>query len=304
MKDKAFPLITLGSLTFLLIVVFSLSHFIPSEKKSIITQAKPVFPKVSLEAKSAYVYDLRTGEVLFSRDSDKLLPLASLTKLMAALVASELSPASQTVTVTSAALATYGDSGLQIQEKWSLKNLLDFSLLTSSNDGIRAVALALVALGRLDNSENLEASFVQSMNDKATKLGLKRTYFWNETGLDESAAKGGAYGTAEDLTTLMAYIILKEPSLLEATKEAELLVPSLDQTLHHAKNTNLLVREIPGLLASKTGFTEMAGGNLVFVFDPELGRPIVVTVLGSSPQGRFEDARKLIAGTLTYLKNN
>ncbi len=304
MKDKTFPLITLGALTFLLVTVFSLSHFIPSEKKQIITQTKSVFPKVSLEAKSAYVYDLRTGEVLFSLNSDKLLPLASLTKLMAALVASELSPDTQTVTVTSAALSTYGDSGLQIQEKWSLKNLLDFSLLTSSNDGIRAVALALVALGRLENSEELEASFVKSMNDKAAKLGLKQTYFWNETGLDESEAKGGAYGTAEDLTTLMAYIIRNDPSLLEATKEAELLVPSLDATLHRAKNTNLLVREIPGLLASKTGFTEMAGGNLVFVFDPELGRPIVVTVLGSSPQGRFEDARKLIAGTLTYLKNN
>ncbi len=304
MKDKIFPLITLGSLTFLLVAVFSLSHFIPSEKKQIITEAKPVFPKVSLEAKSAYVYDLRTGEAIFSLDSDKLLPLASLTKLMAALVASELSPDSQTVTVTSAALATYGDSGLQIQERWSLKNLLDFSLLTSSNDGIRAVALALVALGRLEDSEELEASFVKSMNDKAAKLGLKRTYFWNETGLDESEVKGGAYGTAEDLTTLMAYIMHNEPSLLEATKEAQLLVHSLDQNVHLAKNTNLLVREIPGLLASKTGFTEMAGGNLVFVFDPEIGRPIVVTVLGSSPQGRFADARKLIEGTLTYLKTN
>ncbi len=304
MKDKAFPLITLGSLTFLLITVFSLSHFIPSENKQIITEAKPVFPKVSLEAKSAYVYDLRTGEAIFSLDSDKLLPLASLTKLMAALVASELSSDSQTVTVTSAALATYGDSGLQIQERWSLKNLLDFSLLTSSNDGIRSVALAMVALGRLDDSEELETSFVKGMNDKATELGLTRTYFWNETGLDESEVKGGAYGTAEDLTTLMAYIMHNEPSLLEATKEAQLLVSSLDQTVHLAKNTNLLVREIPGLLASKTGFTEMAGGNLVFVFDPELGRPIVVTVLGSSPQGRFADARKLIEGTLTYLKNN
>ena len=139
------------------------------------------------------------------------------------------------------------------------------------------------------------------MNKKALELGLNNTYFWNETGLDESEFKGGAYGTARDITTLMEYIILYYPDLLEATRLPSTTIESLDNYQHTAKNTNDIVNFIPGFLGSKTGYTNTAGGNLTFVFDPELGRPIIVTILGSTAGGRFEDAKKLISGTLQYI---
>lgn len=260
------------------------------------------FPPLALEAKSAYVYDARTKEVIFAKNENQRLPLASLTKVMAALVAAELSPVYGTVTITREALLTDGDSGLRPGERWSLRELLDFSLLSSSNDGIRAIALALGALAKNNLSdEQIVEDFVREMNERAMELGLKNTYFWNETGLDESEVKGGAYGTARDMAFLLEYILTREPELMEATRETQSLVRSLDNLEHKATNTNQLAPEIPGLLASKTGFTSTAGGNLVFAFDPELGRPIIISIIGSSAEGRFADAKKLISGTLEYL---
>jgi D-alanyl-D-alanine carboxypeptidase len=260
------------------------------------------FPAIELEATGAYVYDARTKEVIFAKNENQRLPLASLTKVMAALVAEDLSPSYGTVTVTREALLAEGDSGLRVGERWGLRELLDFSLVSSSNDGIRAVALALGALSRANlTEEQIVDDFVREMNEKAQELGLKNTYFWNETGLDESDVKGGAYGTARDMALLLEYILAREPALMEATRDSESLVRSLDNLEYLVKNTNQLAPEIPGLLASKTGFTSTAGGNLIFAFDPELGRPIIISVLGSSAAGRFTDARKLVDATLEYL---
>ena len=287
------------------------SNSVPSE-----TASKP-FPMVTLEAKAAYVYDTRTQTVLFAKGEDVRLPLASLTKIMSALVAEGASPLYGIVTITNEALQAEGDSGLYRDEKWSLKNLLDFSLVTSSNDGIRAVALSLGALSKASaTTGEIINDFVEEMNRKAGELGLKNTYFWNETGLDlpapnpsggqggGSEVKGGAYGTARDISVLLEYILAYHLELFAATREATTTLQSLDNRVHVAKNTNYIVSEIPGLLASKTGFTDTAGGNLAIVFDPELGRPIIITILGSTEQGRFEDVRTLVGAVMEHLKNN
>ena len=92
--------------------------------------------------------------------------------------------------------------------------------------------------------------------------------------------------------------------MLEATRKATTTLLSLNNYPHVARNTNSIVAEIPGLLVSKTGLTNTAGGNLVIVFDPELGRPIIVSILGSTEGGRFEDARTLINAVMEYIKNN
>lgn len=274
------------------------------EDVSMPTRTAAVFPQVALQAKGAYVYDARTKQVLFAKNEDQRLSLASLTKLMAALVAREISPAYGTVTVASDALKADGDSGLRPEERWKLGDLLDFSLVSSSNDGIRAVALSLGALKSFgaDETEVIN-DFVRQMNAKAAELDLKNTYFWNETGLDESEVKGGGYGTAKDVARLLEYIIETEPDLLEATRQKEATITSIDNFAHVAKNTNQLASDTPGLIGSKTGYTDTAGGNLAFVFDPELGRPIIISVLGSTQSGRFEDARKLIHATLRYLES-
>ncbi len=290
-------------LSFLFTISFIFDSRIQRRDNSIPREiASKTFPLVNLRAKAAYVYDIRTKTVLFAKNENVRLPLASLAKIMSALVAENLSPMYGTITVSGEALRAEGDSGFYRDEQWSLENLLNFSLITSSNDGMRAVALAVGALSRVDATpKEIINDFVREMNREAQELNLKSTYFWNETGLDESDVKGGAYGTARDISVLSEYILTHRPELFRATRETSITLQSLDNREHLAENTNSIIAEIPGLLASKTGFTDIAGGNLVVIFDPELGRPIIISILGSTEEGRFEDAQALIAAVMEHL---
>jgi D-alanyl-D-alanine carboxypeptidase (penicillin-binding protein 5/6) len=288
-----------GILFILLIISFVLSNRIQRGPVSAPAKfAAGAFDGIKITAKAAYVLDARTGEVLYAKNADARLPLASLTKVMTALVATELAPGYSTIVVSREAVTTDGDSGLTVGEKWSLKNLLDFSLTTSSNDGMRAVGLALGALSSSTSSpQAIESDFIKDMNKKADEIGMKDTYFLNDTGLDESPQKGGAYGSAKDIANLFAYILLHHPTLMSATGKAELQITSLDNAKHLARNTDLIINSLPGVIASKTGYTDLAGGNLALAFDPELGHPIVISVLGSTETGRFEDMLKLVSAS-------
>lgn len=260
------------------------------------------FPEVEVGARSAFVYDARTKEVLYAKNENERLSLASVTKLMTALVATEVVAGNSEVVITRDALLAEGDSGLRGGERWSLRDLLDFSLLTSSNDGMRAVALTIGVLNNTQaSSSEAQDGFVQKMNGKAAELDLKNTYFFNSTGLDESDVKGGAYGSASDMARLFEYILTYRSDLVEATRNSETQFVSGSGVVHKAKNTNVLTNTIPGLLGSKTGYTDIGGGNLVFAFDPEIGRPVIVVILGSTAEGRFEDAQKLVGATMEYL---
>ncbi len=304
-SEIRFFLMLATALALLLFTSYLLGARVERGDVSTPSRTASIFPNVELKAKAAYVYDARTKTVFYAKRESERLSLASLTKLMAAVVASDISPNNTQIIISQKAIETVGDSGLLSNEHWALRDLLDFSLLSSSNDGIRAVALSLGTLSNFNASEDqIIDDFVRNMNKKALKLELKNTYFWNETGLDQSEMKGGGYGTAKDVASLMEYILRRNPHLLEATREGEVVLTSIDNQQHIAKNTNQFIAEIPGLLGSKTGFTETAGGNLAFIFDPELGRPIIVTILGSTASGRFEDARKLIAATLEYIHDN
>ena len=309
--ENKFLTILAATVLFILLVSLVVGMKVYRRDASVPTEtALNPFNEITLKAKAVYVYDIRTKTVLFAKNENTRLPLASLTKVMSALVAEDLSPMYGTITINGEALSTEGDSGFHKDEKWSLKSLLDFSLITSSNDGMRAIALSLGALSKSNvGSEVILNDFVGEMNKRARELGLKNMYFWNETGLDISASKtdlsdvkGGAYGTARDMSTLLEYILAHSPELLSATREPVARLESLDNYEHLAKNTNVIAAEIPGLLASKTGLTETAGGNLVIVFDPELGRPIIVSVLGSTEEGRFEDVRSLVYAVMEYIK--
>jgi len=260
------------------------------------------FPELNLQAKAVYVYDARSKEVLYAKNEEQRLALASLTKMMSALVASEIAPEYSPVVITREALGAEGDSGLHGGERWSLKRLLDFSLMTSSNDGMQAVALTLGATRELSASnETTVSDFILQMNNRARELNLNNTYFLNVTGLDETKEMGGAYGTAKDVSMLLEYILTYKPTLLEVTKEVNTTITSESNIEHEAKNTSILVDKIPGLVASKTGYTEIGGGNLIIAFDPEIGRPIIITVLGSTVEGRFEDMQKLVNATMEYI---
>ncbi|MEK7194140.1 MAG: hypothetical protein AAB660_00430 [Patescibacteria group bacterium] len=297
----------LGLILIILLAFISIfgSRQIDSSENQNIAGIPQMITDISIDAKSAYVYDVYTGKVLYAKNENIRLPLASLTKLMSALVAIEIVPEYGVVQITNEALITRGESGLVSGEHWILKDLLDFSLMTSANDGIRAIALALGSISSsTPDTELVIADFVEMMNAKAESLGMTGTYYLNDTGLDESESRGGAYGSAFDQAKLVEYIIKNHPTLLSATKEISLNIASLDGILHVAHNTNTIAVLIPGLMVSKTGSTSLAGGNLIIVFDPEIGRPIIVSILGSTEEGRFNDALKLVGASIKSVENS
>ena len=142
------------------------------------------------------------------------------------------------------------------------------------------------------------------MNAEAQRAGLSATYFLNETGLDENAEISGGYGSARDAARLIAYAYRAHPELFGATTQSESVFTEENGNRHEADNTNKIVAEIPMLRASKTGFTDLAGGNLAVVFDAGIGKPIAVSVLGSTKDGRFEDVKNLVDATLQFLQRN
>ncbi len=298
-----FNLILLGSV---IGMVFVLNQNLEEKKvevANIIQEAKSlaVFNDLNLKAKAVFVYDIVEDKILYKKNETTQLPLASITKLMTALVATELLPPNSNISIKSDFLKEEGDSGLLVSESWTLKDLLDFSLVTSSNDGMRSVASVIGAfISKTNNYDIGRKDFIEKMNIRAKQLGLEETFFINETGLDVDSRVSGGYSSAQNVNDLMKYMILKHPEILEATKYEKLSINSNNKK-HNAKNTNDIVNSIPGLFASKTGYTDMAGGNLIVAFDPSLGRPFIITVMGSTADGRFEDVNLLVHKTLEYL---
>lgn len=264
------------------------------------------FDNLDLEAKAVIIWDVNNHKVLFGKNENEALPLASLTKVMAAIVASDLIPSFTTITIDSDFLNAEGDSGLYVNEKWLFSDLSDFSLAVSSNDGMRAIAsVAGAVLSNTTGTNDFEtgrSAFVNEMNKKAKIIGLNHTKYENETGLDVSVDAGGAFGSAKDMARLFEYALSNYPTLMESTRKNSFEISSLSNLSHNATNTNPFVGFIPGIIASKTGFTDISGGNLVVAFNPELERPIIISVLGSSYDGRFLDTLKLVDSTMQVLE--
>jgi serine-type D-Ala-D-Ala carboxypeptidase (penicillin-binding protein 5/6) len=290
------------SVSSLFIAAFILAYVIGSTKP-IIPQVAAVattttqpsespFADIELVAKSAYVYRADTGEVLYAKDAEMPLALASLTKVMTALVAADFAPASTVITITPESLREESDSGLLVGERWSLTDLLSFSLVTSSNDGMAAVSEAL-GIAQTESGDR-RATFISLMNAKARELGLAQTSFSNETGLDRSVTLGGAYGSARDVAHLLFHASKAHPELFASAAYPRSTFTSLSGFSHEAANTNEVVDRIPGVVASKTGFTDISGGNLAVISMIGPNIPISIAVLGSSREERFSDILKLV----------
>src|SRR3989344_1169514 len=260
------------------------------------------FDAFSIEAEAAYVFDLSSNKELFAKNQEISLPLASLTKIMTAVAALRAVPETTTVSISQEDLRLEGDSGLYANEKWRLDDLLKLTLIESSNDGAEAVAGNIGKLrikeGEYDTSRD---AFIELMNEEAEKLGLNQSRFSNPTGLDISEFEAGAYGSGRDMALLLGYGVNNYPDVFGNTKYSSVKMESLSDLSHVAINTNKELNGIPVIIASKTGFTDLAGGNLAIVFDAGLGHMMVVVVLHSSVDGRFEDVRKLSWAALDFL---
>lgn len=267
------------------------------------------FAGISLEAKAAVVIDLNDGATLYSKNPDVQLPLASLTKVPLVLVVTEELPLDLMVTVPYYTGGSGGAEHLLKGEKWRLKDIIDFTLVSSSNTG--AEILAELANGPIRkryseaaNAPAADGATLWRMNELAHSLKLEHTYFLNVSGLDLSATQSGAYGSARDVASLFAYAVSAEPSVFAGTARNGVLLTAPDgQTSTMAENTNESQGAIPGLIMGKTGFTDLAGGNLAVVFDVGLAHPVVAVVLGSTEQGRFGDMQELVSAARASLRS-
>ena len=256
------------------------------------------FSDIQIQGAAAYVWDIQNQRALYKKNELESLPLASVTKLMTALVADELLSEEEGVAIDTESVKQYGNSGFLEGEVFGRLTLTDITLMSSSNDG--AYALAAAAGDTLNPGKGATA-FVHAMNVRANELGLLNTSFKNPTGLDISETESGAEGSAKDMAFLMEYIVLNNPNILSFTTEEEVRVYSENGVYHDAENTNYYIDEIPGLIGSKTGYTDLAGGNLVVAFNAGLNRPIVISVLGSTRQERFSDVIALVAASQQFV---
>jgi len=250
------------------------------------------FATISVDAQAAIVYDLATGETLYAKNANAQLPLASLTKLLTVYVAlSVLSPETP-ITVSAQAVHTDSPRAFNVGQTFALADIARLTLTASLNDGASAIAEATAERQNLSQNAMLASA--------ATGLGLSQTYAVNGSGLDVSTAVSGGYGSARDLARLAGALAAKAPAIAVATTESSAHAVSAGGTSFTVKNTDPMVATIPGLLLSKTGFTDLAGGNLAIVFDAGINHPVAVVVLGSSRNARFTDSNALISASLAH----
>lgn len=288
-------------------VVVELNNFSEREVASQMVSNRffeETFDKVETKANSILVYNLNDDSVIYEKNVDEVMPLASLTKIMTAIIAMENLSTGEIVVIPKEALGLPGDNGLYADEKWTRDDLLKFMLITSSNDAARAVAMHVGELLPNDEAEPRDSidNFVFYMNRKMNDLGFSRTYFVNETGLDISTEENGGYGTAREIAQLFGYAVTEYPEIFDSTSFGSQNFKSLDNLDHTALNTNQSLGEVAGISASKTGFTNISGGNLVVSLDVKKEKPIILVVLGSTFNDRFTDINKLANVTMEAIK--
>ena len=239
-----------------------------------------------LSASGVYVLDAETGQRLFARDARVQRPMASLTKLMTALLIVENHDMSETVTIPKIAEETAGSRVyLSAGKRYTVGSLLSALLINSANDA--AVTLAVYHSGSL-------SAFDAAMNKRALELGLRETSFTNPIGLDGPAH----WSTPQDIAWLTNFVLGKE----EISKRMGMggaRIASTDGTetlrLYHTHNllhVHPLSPESPVVIGGKTGTTSEAGECLVSVVR-EAGKKFVVVLLDSHQ--RYKDMDMILS---------
>ncbi|MBP9855699.1 MAG: L,D-transpeptidase family protein [Candidatus Pacebacteria bacterium] len=230
-------------------------------------------PKVSAAAYA--VVDLETGEVILEHNLDQVYPIASLSKLLTAIVSLEIIDQSDLVNISKVAIDTYGTQGnLRLGENLPAQELLYPLLLESSNDAAEAIARHF---GR--------AEFIRALNNKASAIGLTDTHFDDPSGLSPKNVS-----SARDLAKLSRYIYQSKRYIFDLTRRG-----AYDYANHHWVNSNKLVKQ-ENYLGGKNGFIDEARQTQIALFELPLGefskRPVALVVLRSA--NREADIKTLV----------
>ncbi len=233
----------------------------------------------TLESEAWIAVDAASGSTLLEFNADEERAMASVTKLMTALVVRAHADLDDRVRISEAAAAVgEAEVGLVAGEVWSVRDLLAAVLVRSGNDA--AHALAEYVGGSI-------AGFADQMNQMAADMGLEHSNFANPHGLDDE----GHYTSARDLT-VMAEAVLADNVLAQLTRTGIVrFKPSPEGVSRITTNTNRLLNRYPGVIGLKTGYTGKAGRVLVSAAEIE-GQTIIAVVMGS--ENHFADTAAIL----------
>lgn len=255
-----------------------LSALVAALSGAVVAGAAP--PPVDAEA--YYVQNSGTGEVLAADDERERLPMASITKLMTAIVALEQASLDDVATI-SPRTASIGESTIRLRpnERVTLRDLIRAALIQSANDAANAIA-AFVGRGSV-------ARFVALMNDRARELGLTDTRFVNPDGLDAP----GHFSSARDVTQL-ARVAMNKPFIRQTVR-----LVTATAAGRRLETWNDLLSTFPNVIGVKTGHTNGAGWSQVAAARRG-GVTIYATLLGGETRsGRNADLAELLAWGLS-----
>ncbi len=246
-------------------------------------------PAGGIYARNAILVDPATGEVLFQKNAESPVPIASLTKLMTAMVFLEQKPRlDRLVEVTPVEITGGGHTRLRKGEQVALGDLLHMSLMCSDNVATRVLARE----SGLSSDE-----FLARMNRKAVELGLTGTRFTEFTGLDERNVS-----SASDVARLL-HAAAHEPLIQEITTTRSYEF-STERRAHAVHNTNRLLYGRYDVLGGKTGFI-LEAGYCFATWVRAQGRDLIAVVLGAPTNStRFADAVRLIQKSTTTAVTN
>lgn len=250
-----------------------------------------------IQAVHAYVMD-ENGNVFFSRDATSDAKIASITKIMTAVVAVDSASLDTQVTVSSNAAAVgEASAGLQEGDTMPLSTALRAMLVPSGNDAAEAIAESVGAqMLQNEGQDSSDATtcmqrFVQAMNDKANELGLVNTVYRNPHGLDDEQWSGDQHSCAQDVATLSRYAMTKDPIKNSVDKASDTIQLTRNgQTVDvNLTSTDELIGNYDGACGLKTGYTQDAGGCFAGVCNRN-GHYLYTVVLNSTTEAtRFTD---------------
>jgi D-alanyl-D-alanine carboxypeptidase (penicillin-binding protein 5/6) len=254
--------------------------FEKEEKKMEKTQE--MLANIPIQAKAFSIYDQTLNKKIYGKNDKEEMPIASLVKIMTVITALNNHQVDDIVSISPEAIKQEGDYGFFVNEKFTIGDLAKFTLIGSANDG----AYTLITEDGDD--------FLEKMNNKARKIGMENTLFFNFTGLDIDEGFAGAYASAEDVNIMAMYALKAYEDVFRASIMPEIKIKSESGKEHSIKNTDTILEKIPNILFSKTGFTPLAGGNLTVIYKDKYEHTIAITVLGSTQEERFSDVEKII----------
>lgn len=226
----------------------------------------PIYTKAfTTSATSAIVMDIDTNKVIYANNVNNKRAVASISKIMTAIIALESGKENDTVTVTDVVNEAYG-SGIYIKpgEEIRLIDLVYGLMLRSGNDAAKMIASYVV--------EN-EDEFVKLMNQKAKEIGMKNTTFNNASGLDDD---GGNISTAYDMAILTSYAMKNQLyATITGTKKYTL---KTNMNTYVWLNKNKLLKQYKYTTGGKTGFTDIARRTLVTTAEKDNLHLVVVTL--------------------------